>query len=180
MRRFVLLILGSFVLAVAATAAAFAFAWRRNRRLGSGFTNRVVDPILIRLGVVGGRRSELGLIEHVGRTSGIRRLTPVHPEPIPDGFRIVVPLAEASEWARNVLAAGRCRLQVHGVVYELAEPSLVPAGTVDDLPRPVRQLLAAAGFDYLVMKTRSAEIGTFESVAAPSEKEGVPALPTAA
>ena len=122
MRRFlsltaVLVTLGGLVGGVA--------VWRRNRRLGTGFVNRVVNPLLLERGLAGRRASELGMLEHVGRRTGLRRLTPVHPEATASGFRIMVPLAEDSEWARNVLAAGHCRLQLHDRVYELDEPVMV-------------------------------------------------------
>ena len=94
--------------------------------------------------------------------SGIRRLTPVHPEPTPDGFRVVVPLGARSEWARNVIAAGHCRLQLHGQVYELAEPILVSPGRVSGLPRVIRRAMAAVGFEYLRLRTVGVEPGTLE------------------
>ena len=83
-----------------------ASLWRRNPRIGTAFVNSVVNPALLRRGLAGYGRSEIGTLEHVGRKSGVRRLTPVHPEPTPTGFRIIVPLGMRSEWARNVIAAG--------------------------------------------------------------------------
>jgi hypothetical protein len=112
--------------------------WRRNPRLGTTFVNSVVNPGLLRRGLAGGAKSEIGTIEHVGRRSGVRRMTPVHPEPTADGFRIIVPLGAHSEWARNVLAAGHCRLQLHGLVYDLDEPTIVRPSEVDDLPALIR------------------------------------------
>ena len=97
------------LMVLAATAAGLYFAarwWRLHRRVGTDFMNRTVNPWLEHSGLIGGSRSELGVIEHVGRKSGTVRLTPIHPEPIADGFRIIVPVGERSEWARNVLAAG--------------------------------------------------------------------------
>ncbi len=81
--------------------------WRANRRAGASFVNRIVDPWLERRGFISGSHGELGLVEHVGRKSGTLRRTPIHPMPIPGGFRIIVPIGERSEWARNVLAAGQ-------------------------------------------------------------------------
>jgi hypothetical protein len=53
-------------IAILLQVAAF-IAWRRDRRIGSGLMNRHVAPVLIRTGVAGAGRSELGTIEHVGR-----------------------------------------------------------------------------------------------------------------
>ena len=124
--------------AVGGAAAGAVVIWRRNPRIGSTFVNSVVNPRLLQHGFAGGRTSEIGAIEHFGRISGIRRLTPVHPEATTEGFRIVVPLGRQSHWARNVLTAGHCRLQLHDIVYDLDEPALIPASDVDALPTAVR------------------------------------------
>jgi hypothetical protein len=160
---------GSIVV-VAATGAALAaacIAWRRDRRLGSGFVNRVVDPILMERGLSGAGRSEIGTLEHVGRTTGTRRLTPVHPVATETGFRIIVPLGQRSQWARNVLAAGHCRLQIHDVVHELDEPTLLQARDVPGISPVARWLGSLLGFDYLVLRSFSRAPGSLlESPAA--------------
>jgi hypothetical protein len=151
------------VLTLAAASGALLVRWRRDPRMGSAFVNSVVNPWLVSRGLAGGRHSEVGPLEHIGRTSGIRRLAPVHPEPTPDGFRVMVPLGTRSEWARNVLAAGRCRLQLHERVYELVEPRLVPAGEVGDLPAVGRAVMSWLGFHYLILRTASVQPGTLEA-----------------
>lgn len=138
------------LLAILLQLAAFV-AWRRDRRIGSGFMNRRVAPVLIRHGLAGRGRSELGTIEHVGRRSGVRRLTPIHPVVTSDGMRVVVPLAERSEWAQNVLAADRCRIELHGVIHELDHPRLVLPRWVPDLPGPVRWVGTALDTRYLLL-----------------------------
>jgi hypothetical protein len=50
-----------------------------------------------------------------------------------------------------VLAAGHCRLQVHDLVYELDEPTIIAASQVDDLPLAVRRLAGRLGFEYLTL-----------------------------
>ena len=135
---------------VAFFAGAVGF-WRRNRRIGTAFVNSVVDPFMLRHGLTGGARSELGTLEHLGRRSGILRRTPVRPVPTAHGFRIVVPLADESEWARNVLAAGHCKLQWRSIVYTLDEPRLVAAQECDDLAVPVRLAASLLGFRYMLV-----------------------------
>ena len=144
MRRtlFALGVLGSVI--VGATAY-----WRRHPRVGTAWVNRVVDPWLVREGVIDKSEGELGLIEHVGRRSGIVRVSPVHPVRTVNGFRIVVPLGLESQWARNVLTAGRCRLQVGEIVYELDEPMLVSPRLVADIPSIAQELMVRLGFQYL-------------------------------
>lgn len=160
MRRIGLIVAASAT--VGGAAAGAVVIWRRNPRVGSAFVNSVVNPRLLKRGLVGGRTSEIGTIEHFGRISGVRRLTPVHPEVTSDGFRIMVPLGPHSQWARNVLTAGHCRLQLHDIVYDLDEPALVPAIDVDALPTAVRRGMAALGFEYLTLRTFDSEPGSLE------------------
>ena len=148
--------------AVGGVVAAAAGIWRRNRRIGSAFVNSVVNPGLLRRGLSGGRASEIGTLEHVGRRSGVRRLTPVHPEPTRDGFRVLVPLGVQSQWARNVMAAGRCRLQLHDQVFELDEPMMVAASEAESVPWAVRRVMAALDFRYLNLRTFASSPGTLD------------------
>ena len=180
MRRFI-----AFIAALAGLAGAALMVWRRNPRMGTRFVNAVVNPALMRRRLAGAGMSELGTLEHVGRVTGLRRLTPVHPEPTPTGFRILVPLGSQSEWARNVLAAGHCRLQLHDVVHDLDEPTMIPAGRAEQLPRPVRAVMSALGFEYLALRTFASAPGSLDptvaGTAAPGDVDGTPtAAPVAA
>jgi deazaflavin-dependent oxidoreductase (nitroreductase family) len=125
--------------------------WRQHPRFGAEWVNRVADPWLVRQGMVDASEGEIGLIEHIGRKTGIVRVTPVHPVPTESGFRIVVPLGRASEWARNVIAAGRCRLQVGDVIHELDEPTLVAPEAVEGIAPVARRVMDWLGFRYLVL-----------------------------
>lgn len=145
--------------------AALVVAWSRNKRVGSGFANEVVNPLLVRRGFAGSGRSEIGTLEHVGRTSGIRRLTPIHPVPTETGFRIVVPLGEQSQWVRNVLAAGHCRMQLRDVVYELDEPVLLAAGELPEIAPPVAWVLDRLGVEYLLVRRFAEAPGQLEPLA---------------
>jgi hypothetical protein len=160
------------VATMGAGLTAAAVSWRRNPRAGSGLLNEVLNPVLVRRGMSGVGRSELGTLEHVGRISGTRRLTPVRPVAIGDGFRILVPLGLKSEWARNVMAAGHCRLQLHDTVYELDEPALLPARMIDELSPGARWMSGRLGFMHLRLHRFAARPGTLEPVPAGA---GVPA-----
>lgn len=151
----------AWFIAALAGVAALIVAWRRDRRIGTRMMNEVVDPWLIRRGIAGGR-SELGTLEHVGRRSGTRHLTPVHPVATEDGFRIIVPLGLKSEWARNVLAAGHCRLQVADVVFDLDEPLLMPARDVAELGDTARRIADRLGFMYLRLHRFAQRPGRFD------------------
>ena len=147
-------------IAIPAFAVAALLFWRSDPRIGSSFVNAVVNPWALRHGLAGGRHSELGSLEHIGRRSGISRVTVVHPVPTPDGFRIIVPLGAQSEWARNVLASGHCRLQLHEHVYELGEPRLIPARELTDGPRLVRAAMDVLGFRCVILRTLRRAPGT--------------------
>lgn len=152
-----------FVVAMAGTVGGFVAWWRRHPRFGAAWVNRVVDPWLVRQGIVASSNGEIGLLEHVGRTSGIVRRTPVHPVRTDQGFRIVVPLGLESQWARNVLAAGHCRLRIGEIVHELDEPLLVPASAIEGLPKPATRLMDWLGFRYLVLRQFAEHAGALET-----------------
>lgn len=166
MRRALLLIGG-----VGAAAAAVAW-WRRHPRFGAEYMNRVVDPWLVRRGMVEKSKGEIGLLEHVGRTSGIVRVSPVHPVPTESGYRIVVPLGLASHWAQNVLAAGRCRIQMGEVVHELDEPVLVAPSAMKELPPFTRNVMDWLGFRYLVLNRVAEHPGALAAATEPGETGG--------
>lgn len=134
--------------------------WRRHPRTGAKYVNRVIDPWLMRSGIVQKSEGELALVEHVGRVSGIVRTTPVHPVATADGFRIIVPLGAASQWARNVLAAGHCRLQVGGAVHHLDEPMLVRPIAVAGIPPIAGHVMDWLGFRYLQLHRFAEHEGT--------------------
>jgi hypothetical protein len=144
MRRTPFILFGLVTLVVGAAAW-----WRRHPRFGASWVTRVADPWLVRQGIVDKSEGEIGLIEHVGRKSGIVRVSPVHPVRTSDGFRIIVPLGLESQWARNVLTAGRCRLQLGDVVYELDEPMLISPMLVDEIPPVAQRVMEWLGFKYL-------------------------------
>ena len=162
-------------IALVATVVSTVAWWRRHRRTGSRFVNEVVNPFLRQRGVARWSRDNLGTLEHVGRRSGIRRLTLVHPVPTDTGFRIIVPLGEESQWARNVLAAGHCRLQVGVTVYELDEPALVEPGSVSEIPAPFRWAQAQLGFRWFRLRTFASAVGTLETPIAIAEPVLTPA-----
>jgi deazaflavin-dependent oxidoreductase (nitroreductase family) len=160
----------SMLAAFAGLAVGAAAWWRRHPRFGAAWVTRVVDPWLVRQGVVEKSEGEIGLIEHVGRKSGTVRVSPVHPAPIDDGFRIIVPLGLESHWALNVLAAGRCRLQIGDVVYELDEPVLISPMAVDDLPGVARRVMDWLGFRYLRLHRRSEGPGKLDLQASTADQ----------
>lgn len=155
------------VIAVAViVAVGLAVYWRRFPRAGTKWANEVMNPWLVERGLAGTGQSELGTLEHFGRKSGTRHLTPVHPVVTADGFRIIVPLAEQSQWAMNVLAAGHCRLHLHDTIYQLDEPVLVNPVDVRELSAPMRWAADRLGFKYLRLHRFAEEPGSLEPIEA--------------
>ncbi len=154
----------ALVAIVVTGTGAFVRWWRGHRRFGAETVNRVVNPWLVRQDVSDMSRGEIGLLEHVGRKTGTVRVTPVHPVRTSDGFRIIVPLGDESQWARNVLAAGHCRMQVGDVVHELDEPSLVDPTGVEGVPALGGRAMAWLGFRYLRLHSFAEHPGTLATV----------------
>jgi hypothetical protein len=96
---------------------------------------------------------------------------------VPGGFRIDVPLGTASQWAKNVLAAGHCRLQIGDAIHELDEPKLVPATEVDGLPPFVARVMDWLGYRYLRLHQFDEHLGSLTSSAV--EREESPVVETA-
>lgn len=149
--------------------------WRHRRLAGEAPFDRLrivmnerVNPWLLSRGIAGGQHSEIGTIEHIGRRTGEVRRTPVHPSFVDDQVWIPVPYGEASQWARNVLAAGHCRLEFHDLVYDLDEPRLVPAAEDPLLPRIAARTAGWLGVEYL----RLHRFGERRGALAPAATEG--------
>lgn len=62
-------------------------------------------------------RGPFSLVIHVGRKSGRRFETPIMVASVPDGFVAELTYGEDVNWYRNIVAAGGCRLLVHGVEH---------------------------------------------------------------
>jgi hypothetical protein len=140
------------------------------------FVTERFNPFVVRLGLVGGRRSPWSYLEHVGRISGTVYRTPVLP--IVADNHVYVPLAYGVDvnWARNVRAAGHCRMQRHDHVLELDEPTVVGAGEHPGIPAWYRAVLERRGNRYLRLHVLTISPGGLGDVpvAAPAGLGDVP------
>lgn len=125
------------------------------------FVTRRFDPLVMRLGLAGGRRSVWGVLEHVGRTSGTIHHTPVMPFLTEGRVFIPLPYGPDAEWVRNVRAAGHCRLQVHEEVYDLDEPAVIEAAENQALAGPLRRMAGRMGSLYLRLHVLEKAPATF-------------------
>jgi deazaflavin-dependent oxidoreductase (nitroreductase family) len=77
-------------------------------RVNLAFANRLLAPFAARL-------PGLGVLEHVGRRSGIVRSNPVAIiRRGPDRYVIALWYGPDAQWVKNVLAAGGCRVRTRG------------------------------------------------------------------
>jgi deazaflavin-dependent oxidoreductase (nitroreductase family) len=73
-------------------------------RINIVLTNRITSRFAARL-------PGFGILTHVGRKSGRVYGTPVNVFRVPEGFLIALTYGRESEWVRNVIAAGGCKLE---------------------------------------------------------------------
>lgn len=124
---------------------------------------RRTNPIAYRLGLVGGRRSPLASVEYVGRKSGTLRRTPVWGFVTSDHVIVGLPYGRDVNWARNVMASGHCRIQIHGHVYELDEPQVRASAELTELPE-WRKRQFSSTMEYLRLRIFATQPGTLDSV----------------
>lgn len=81
-------------------------------------------------------------VEHVGRRSGRRFITPVRAVVRGDQVVMGASFGLASDWVRNVLAADGCRIRTRQRVMDLRDPQIVPlAEALPLLPPATRFIL---------------------------------------
>jgi deazaflavin-dependent oxidoreductase (nitroreductase family) len=76
-----------------------------------------------------GPSGPFALVLHVGRTSGREYETPIIVRPIDGGFMIELTYGPNVDWYRNVLAAGGCRILLHGVLTRITRIEPTDAAT---------------------------------------------------
>lgn len=130
------------------------------------FVTQRFAPLVIHLGLVGGRRSPWALVEHVGRTSGLVRRTPILPHLVGAHVWVPLPYGRAVHWVRNIEASGHCRMQLHERVYELDEPQVLAPDAVTELPVWQRESALQGPFEVLRLRVFRELPGTLDSVQA--------------
>ena len=92
------------------------------------------------------------ILRHTGRTSGTPYATTVVALPTPDGFMIPLPFGDATQWAKNLFAAGGGSLRSHGREYGIVEPRIVDGEVAAaHLPLPFRFMAGRLGLRQYVM-----------------------------
>lgn len=135
--------------------AAEQFPWLRARM------NDRVNPWLLEHGIPGSEKAEIATLEHVGRTSGTVYFTPVHPTFRDETVLVPAPLGVGSHWARNVMHAGRARMQFQDQLMELVAPELITVGESGMFPPQVAAPFDRMGWRYVRMHRVAVVSGTF-------------------
>jgi deazaflavin-dependent oxidoreductase (nitroreductase family) len=149
-------VLGVLALSSVAIGTAGAIRFVRTQRPDDvrEFVTHRFNPAVMQLGLAGGRLSPWGIIEHVGRTSGVTYRTPIWARASGDHLFVRLTYGPTVNWVRNVGAAGHCRLQVHGEIFELDEPVIVPASENPMVPPWARTALASRTYLRLHILSR--------------------------
>ncbi|HTX95478.1 MAG TPA: nitroreductase family deazaflavin-dependent oxidoreductase [Mycobacterium sp.] len=101
------------------------------------FNKHVLNPLMML--VAGQKYWYAGVIEHTGRRSGKKYSTPVVIDRVSDGYIIPLPYGTEVDWLRNVLAAGRATLRVHGETVQAVEPEILDAAAAAQQLSPRRR-----------------------------------------
>ena len=120
-------------------------------RFNRHVTNRIVAPVLLRL-------PGYGTVVHVGRRTGTIYRTPVLAFRRADRLTFALTYGPATDWARNVEAAGGCRFESRAQVLELMDPRVYRDPARRAVPGPVRIALRALGAeDFLELRVKTEE-----------------------
>jgi deazaflavin-dependent oxidoreductase (nitroreductase family) len=84
---------------------------------------------------------------HVGRKSGSVYRAPVNVFSSVQRLLIALTYSSQSEWVKNVLAAGVCKLKTRGRKYQPSAPNVVRDLSRQRFPIPVRVVLRLVGAD---------------------------------
>lgn len=107
------------------------------------YVRRLVNPVLIHLAGHGWFVD----LEHVGRTTGTVRRTPLLAFRDRDVVTIALTYGPQVQWLRNIRASGRCRMRLRGHLLELGAPRDLPqAEGIRRMPQPIRSVFARTGF----------------------------------
>jgi len=120
----------------------------RVRYFNKAFLNKVLGRL------AGTPHSPFAVVLHRGRKSGKAYQTPIIVAPVKDGFIIALTYGPKVDWFRNILAAGKCRLQWHGQQVDIDKiDSIAPNIARPALPAFEKIMLGILGIqDFAKMR----------------------------
>ena len=97
----------------------------------------------------------MGILEHVGRTSGKRYRTPLTVFPTDDGVAILLTYGPDRDWLKNLIAADSGRMTRYGKTLELTDPRVMPKAQAAPAVRGwMRALFGLLPFEQAVLLKR--------------------------
>jgi deazaflavin-dependent oxidoreductase (nitroreductase family) len=92
------------------------------------------------------------ILGHTGRTSGKAYSTPIVALHTSDGFVIPLPFGDATQWAKNLFAAGRGSIRSAGRDHAIGDPRLVEGDeAAAHVPAPIRFVSRRLGLRHVVL-----------------------------
>lgn len=82
------------------------------------------------------------ILRHTGRTSGRVYATPVVARPTSDGYIIPLPFGDATQWARNLFAAGGGSIRFAGREHRIQDPRIIDREAASAHLSPLIRFLA--------------------------------------
>lgn len=129
-------------------------AGRPRRSLPVRAIARAVAPLGTRM--AGTRVFPLwAVLRHTGRTSGTPYATPVVAFHTADGFIVPLPFGDATQWARNLFAAGGASIRFAGREYRVVDPRIADRDEVAiHFPRVIRFITRRIGLrQYVTLRS---------------------------
>jgi deazaflavin-dependent oxidoreductase (nitroreductase family) len=99
------------------------------------YATRFVNPVTR---LFAGWMPGFAILTYKGRTTGRTYRTPINVFRRGDRYVFFLTYGSASQWVKNVLAAGGCEMQRMGHHVHLVEPELIVDPTLSLVPRPIR------------------------------------------
>jgi deazaflavin-dependent oxidoreductase (nitroreductase family) len=98
------------------------------------------------------------ILRHTGRTSGKAYATPVVALRTPDGFMIPLPFGDATQWAKNLFAAGGGSIRFAGREHRIIDPQIVDRDVAaTHMPRVLHFVAGHLGLRQFVLVKRISE-----------------------
>lgn len=99
------------------------------------------------------------ILHHRGRRSGREYAIPVAIRASAETFVVALPWGDETQWARNVIAAGRCTIRWRGEDHTATHPRVVGMAEAASAFSPIqRWILRTAGVSSFVHLTRGAAV----------------------